>query len=68
MKTLAIDLKKDGIGVLIFHPGWVKTDMGGNNAPMRPVDSIAGMRQVMANFSLEKSGDFVRYDGKVMPW
>jgi NAD(P)-dependent dehydrogenase (short-subunit alcohol dehydrogenase family) len=68
MKSLAIDLKKDGIGVLIFHPGWVKTDMGGNNAPMRPVDSIAGMRQVMANFSLDKSGGFVRYDGKVMPW
>jgi hypothetical protein len=42
--------------------------MGGNNAPMRPVDSIAGMRQVMENFSLEKSGDFLRYDGEVMPW
>lgn len=68
MKSLAIDLKKDGIGVLIFHPGWVKTDMGGSNAPLRPVDSIAGMRQVMANFSLEKSGDFLRYDGEVMPW
>ena len=68
MKSLAIDLKKDGIGVLIFHPGWVKTDMGGHHAPMRPVDSIAGMRQVMAGFSLAQSGGFVRYDGKVVPW
>ncbi|SJM91818.1 Short-chain dehydrogenase/reductase SDR [Crenothrix polyspora] len=68
MKSLAIDLKKDGIGVLIFHPGWVKTDMGGANAPTLPAESIAGMRQVIAGFSLDQSGDFVRYDGEVMPW
>ena len=26
-KSLAIDLKSDGISVGILHPGWVKTDM-----------------------------------------
>lgn len=68
MRSVSIDLKKDGIGVLIFHPGWVKTDMGGANAPTLPAQSIAGMRQVIASFSLAQSGNFVRYDGKMMPW
>jgi hypothetical protein len=42
--------------------------MGGTNAPTLPAESIAGMRQVIADFSLDQSGDFVRYDGKVMLW
>ena len=29
MKSLAIDLEGQGIGVLVLHPGWVKTDMVG---------------------------------------
>ncbi|MFZ2725699.1 MAG: SDR family oxidoreductase [Methylococcaceae bacterium] len=68
MKSLAIDLKTQHIAILILHPGWVKTDMGGSNAPMNPQDSIAGMRQVIANFSLEKSGAFLNYRGEVLPW
>ena len=68
MKTLAINLKDDRIAVLILHPGWVKTDMGGNNAPMNPQDSIAGMRQVIADFNLEKSGAFLNYRGDALPW
>lgn len=68
MKTLAIDLKSQQIAVLILHPGWVKTDMGGSNAPMNPQDSITRMRQVIADFSLDKSGAFLNYRGEVLPW
>jgi NAD(P)-dependent dehydrogenase (short-subunit alcohol dehydrogenase family) len=68
MKSLAIDLKKETIGVLILHPGWVKTDMGGDNAPMSVADSITGMRTVIEHFSLAQSGEFLRYDGQLMPW
>jgi NAD(P)-dependent dehydrogenase (short-subunit alcohol dehydrogenase family) len=68
MKSIAIDLKEQAIGVLIFHPGWVKTDMGGSNAPLEATQSVAGMRQTIAAFSLDKSGNFVRYDGTAMPW
>jgi len=68
MKTLAIDLGKHSIGVLTLHPGWVKTDMGGPNALIGVAESVAGMRAVIAGFSLSQSGCFVNYSGKSMPW
>jgi NAD(P)-dependent dehydrogenase (short-subunit alcohol dehydrogenase family) len=68
MKTLAIDLKNQSVGVLIFHPGWVKTDMGGPNALIDTETSIAGMRKLIDNFSLDQTGSFVKYDGMPMPW
>jgi len=68
MKSLAIDLKPQAIGVLTLHPGWVKTDMGGPNALIEKEESISGMRQVIARFTLGQSGDFIKYDGNVMPW
>jgi len=68
MKSIAIDLKAQAVGVLIFHPGWVKTDMGGASAPLEATHSVAGMRQIISTFSLEQSGSFVKYDGTPMPW
>lgn len=68
MKSLSIDLKSQDVGVLILHPGWVKTDMGGPNALIEAPESVAGMRQVIAEFSLAQSGSFLKYDGKAMPW
>ena len=68
MKSLAIELKDQSVGVLIFHPGWVKTDMGGPNGLINADQSITGMRALIENFSLEQSGSFVQYDGTPMPW
>jgi len=68
MKSVAIELKNQSVGVLIFHPGWVKTDMGGPDALINAEQSVAGMRALIANFSLDQSGRFVKYDGTPMPW
>ena len=68
MKSLALDLRPKAIGVLIFHPGWVRTDMGGKNALMDADESVSGMRQVIADFNLDQSGQFVKYDGSLVPW
>ena len=68
MKSLAIDLKNNSIGILTLHPGWVKTDMGGPNALIDAHESISGMRTLIDNFSLEQSGSFVKYDGTALPW
>jgi NAD(P)-dependent dehydrogenase (short-subunit alcohol dehydrogenase family) len=67
-KNLAIAYRERGITVLIFHPGWVKTDMGGASAPVTPEDSIRGMRAVIAGASLDESGRFFNYDGTSIPW
>ncbi|MDD5033579.1 MAG: SDR family oxidoreductase [Methylococcaceae bacterium] len=68
MKSLALDLASEGIGVLIIHPGWVQTDMGGMVAPTTPQESIAGMRQVIENFTPSDSGRFLNYRGEQLPW
>jgi NAD(P)-dependent dehydrogenase (short-subunit alcohol dehydrogenase family) len=68
MKSIAIDLKDQGIGGLILHPGWVKTDMGGPNALIEAQESVAGMREVIERFTLAQSGSFLKYDGSTLPW
>ena len=50
MKGLSFELKPLGIGVLILHPGWNNTRMGGPDAPFWPVDTVAGMRQRIERF------------------
>jgi NAD(P)-dependent dehydrogenase (short-subunit alcohol dehydrogenase family) len=68
MKSLSIDLQPQHIAVLILHPGWVRTDMGGNAAPSSAEESISGMRQVIDGFSLEKTGSFLNFKGQALPW
>jgi NAD(P)-dependent dehydrogenase (short-subunit alcohol dehydrogenase family) len=68
MKSLALDLRDQGIGVLILHPGWVRTAMGGPQAPTLPAESIAGMRQVIEAWRPEATGQFVNFRGEVLPW
>ncbi|WGS88162.1 SDR family oxidoreductase [Methylomonas sp. UP202] len=69
MKSLSIDLAPQGIGVLILHPGWVRTDMGGPNALIDAHESVSGMINVIDGYTPAQSGSFLRFgDGKVMPW
>jgi NAD(P)-dependent dehydrogenase (short-subunit alcohol dehydrogenase family) len=68
MEGLTHELRPKGIGVLLLHPGWVRTRMGGEGTSLMPPESVRGMRSLVENFSLEKSGCFYRYDGVVMPW
>jgi NAD(P)-dependent dehydrogenase (short-subunit alcohol dehydrogenase family) len=68
MKSLAIDLEEQSIGVILLHPGWVKTDMGGEHALIGPSASIAGLRRVIESFTLPQTGSFLKYDGSLLPW
>ena len=68
MKSLAADLKSRGITVIVLHPGWVRTDMGGPSALIDADESIAGMRGVIGGARLDDSGCFFNYDGKPVPW
>lgn len=68
MKGLSIALRERGIGVLLLHPGWVKTRMGGWDAPLPPAESVAGMRALVDKFRMDKSGRFFRYNSTEIPW
>ena len=51
-----------------FHPGWVRTEMGGAGADIDAAESIAGMRRVLAGLDAARSGSFLNYDGTTIPW
>ncbi len=68
MKSLALDLKSAGIAVVLLHPGWVRTDMGGPGALISVEQSVSGMREVIDGLVLSDSGKFFAYDGKPVPW
>ena len=68
MKSLAGDLKSEGITVAVLHPGWVRTDMGGPDAAIEAPESVTGMRAVIAGLKESDSGRFLNYDGTEIPW
>ena len=68
MKSLAVELKPKGVGVVMLHPGWVRTAMGGQSAPLLPAESITSLRKVINNLTINDSGRFLNYDGQNIPW
>ena len=68
MRSVAIDVKDRGIVVGLVHPGWVQTDMGGAAAEITPQESAAGIRKVTADWTLDRSGDFLKWNGETHPW
>lgn len=68
MACFADEVADDGIKVVIYHPGWVRTDMGGPHATLSSAQSIAGMRKSIASLTMADSGTFKNYDGAPMPW
>jgi|TARA_B110000967_G_C18901155_1_gene575257 NAD(P)-dependent dehydrogenase (short-subunit alcohol dehydrogenase family) len=67
-RSLAIDWKADNISVLMLHPGWVKTDMGGLKAKLEIEESVSCMLKVINALDISKTGSFVNYDGKKLEW
>jgi len=68
IKNLAIDLASQGVTVVALSPGWVRTDMGGAQAPLDAATAIAGMRQVLETVGPADSGSFRHYDGGRVEW
>ena len=67
-KALAGELGEEGFVILSMHPGWVQTDMGGEDAPVTPENSIGGMLSIIDGMSSELNGKFMSFDGKELPW
>ena len=67
-RNLATDLKGDGIAVGIYHPGWVRTDMGGMGATLSEAESATGLLDRFAALSLTTTGCFENWDGRPHPF
>ena len=68
VKSLSIDFKPLGVSVLILHPGWVKTDMGGPHALISAEQSVKSIRELIQGLTLDGSGLFLDYQGNIIPW
>jgi NAD(P)-dependent dehydrogenase (short-subunit alcohol dehydrogenase family) len=67
-QCLAVDLAEKGITSIVVSPGWARTDMGGPEAPVDPVDSVAGIHKVIEGVTVDDSGKFFNYDGALIDW
>jgi NAD(P)-dependent dehydrogenase (short-subunit alcohol dehydrogenase family) len=67
LKTAAA-VRDDGIGVVMIHPGWVRTDMGGPSAALTIDESAHAIVDTIGSLSIEDSGRFIRWDGTDHPW
>ncbi len=67
-KSLAVDLRERNICCIVLHPGWVKTDMGGQEADIDVHTSAASLRRVLDGLKPGDNGQFLNYDGSPLPW
>jgi NAD(P)-dependent dehydrogenase (short-subunit alcohol dehydrogenase family) len=67
-RNLAVDLKPDGIAVGIYHPGWVRTEMGGAGADIDMETSATGLLSRFDALSLATTGCFEDYAGRAIPF
>ena len=68
IKSLHYELVNRGIIVVALHPGWVRTDMGGLDAPVAIDSSARGLKTVLDTLEPSASGQFFDYQGKPIPW
>jgi NAD(P)-dependent dehydrogenase (short-subunit alcohol dehydrogenase family) len=53
---------------VVVHPGWVRTQMGGAEAPVEPQSSASGIWRLIEGLGRTDSGRFFDYTGNELPW
>jgi NAD(P)-dependent dehydrogenase (short-subunit alcohol dehydrogenase family) len=67
-RAMACDLRPDGILAVALSPGWVRTDMGGPDAPTSVEESVKGLIHVIERLTASESGSFLDCRGQRLPW
>jgi NAD(P)-dependent dehydrogenase (short-subunit alcohol dehydrogenase family) len=67
-RSIAHELHDDHIISIVVHPGWVRTNMGGPNAPTLPSESARGILAQIAAASFSDSGEFFDFKGTRCGW
>ena len=56
------------LGIVLMHPGWVRTDMGGDNAPLDIDSSCKGMVEQVSAAVGQPGLRYQDYEGNPLPW
>jgi NAD(P)-dependent dehydrogenase (short-subunit alcohol dehydrogenase family) len=67
-RNLAHEVKGFGGIAIALHPGWVKTEMGGDGATEEIADAVARMVSLVDQLTAERSGRFWHAQGAELPW
>lgn len=65
-KSISIDEK--WLKVLLLHPGWVQTRMGGPGAMISVQESVNGLWDIVSHAEKFETGSFLNYQGEKLPW
>lgn len=65
---LAEQFKPLGYTAVVINPGWVRTDMGGEEAPGNVEDAVANIFRTIEGLTLEDAGKFLSDEGAAIPW
>ncbi|WP_313200650.1 SDR family oxidoreductase [Pseudomonas sp.] len=68
INSFVVDLQRPDLCVLAMHPGWVKTDMGGENAEIDVLTSTRGMLEQIKAQSGHGGLRFINYKGESLTW
>jgi NAD(P)-dependent dehydrogenase (short-subunit alcohol dehydrogenase family) len=68
MRSLSGDAAARGLITILMSPGWVKTDMGTDAAPLAAKESVAGMIKVIDNLTGDDNSRFLNWKGEEQPW
>jgi NAD(P)-dependent dehydrogenase (short-subunit alcohol dehydrogenase family) len=67
-RALAAEFRATGIILTAISPGWVKTRMGGPNAPLSPRESARSLCKTISGLTMDQSGKFLGRDGETYAW
>ena len=65
---MSFELQDRAITLFSYHPGWIRTDMGGDKAPVDPKESAISLARLVKSADISISGQYFNWKGENIDW